>query len=300
MGVEMLNVKILLSPPPNDGELSLPDKIPESPDREPHVSSSLFSAKESAFCLGGEGILSQITNKTAKEAKLINVFAELYPIVRAYVTERCFGERIDIENENVRKHLRNFIVQERIASYLAKEIGAVTAEKREIEFEDVRFKLSDTKKFTWRRKHLQCKHTIFNFVATYNDFETDFAEFLDECEDIISFAALAEHFTRFRVDYLSPTGAIKFYYPDFVAVQKQGDGKIVHWIIETKGRVFEALPYKEASIREWCRKVSSQVNEDWHYLRVDQAIFESTKYHKFESLVKAIENQGDTSLIGLI
>jgi len=238
-------------------------------------------------------VLSQITNKTAKEAKLINIFAELYPLVKTYVTERCFGQRIDIEKENVRKHLNALLVQEAIARYLANKISELIAEKREIEFEDARFKLSDTKKFTWRRKHLQCKHTVFNFVATYNDFESNFAKFLDDCSDMLRFAALAEHFTRFRVDYLSPSGAIKFYYPDFVAVQKQTNEKFVHWIIETKGRVFESLPHKEASIKEWCKKVSAQVNEDWRYVRVNQATFESAKYNDFGSLVKAIESKSE-------
>jgi type III restriction enzyme len=142
---------------------------------------------------------------------------------------------------------------------------------------------------------LQCKHTIFNYVATYNDFESDFAKFLNECPDILRFAALAESFTRFRVDYLSPSGAIKFYYPDFVAVQKNEYGMLVHRIIETKGRKYESLPYKEASIREWCRKVSAQVSEDWRYVRVDQLVFENRRYESFADLLSAIGTLSGTA-----
>lgn len=237
--------------------------------------------------LTSQEVLSQITNKTAKEAKLPTIFSELYPLVRKYAIERCFGIKIDIEKEEVRKHLGALLVQESIARYLASKIGELTAEKREIQFENVRFSLSETKKFTWRRKHLQCKRTIFNYVATYNDFESSFAKFLDNCKDILRFAALAEHFTRFRVDYLSLRGAIKFYYPDFVAIQKTESGKHIHWIIETKGRIYENLPYKEASIKEWCKKVSDQVEEDWQYIRIDQTIFELNNYLDFASLVNA-------------
>jgi hypothetical protein len=57
-------------------------------------------------------------------------------------------------------------------------------------------------------------------------------EFLDEVPDIVCSAALAESYTRFRVDYLSSSGAIKFYYPDFVAVQETAEGE-VNWIVET-------------------------------------------------------------------
>jgi type III restriction enzyme len=233
-------------------------------------------------------VLSSITNKVITEARLSNVFSELYPIVREYVGERCFGQKIDLESEHIRNHLRAPMLQQGIAKYLARKISELTAERREIEFEEEKFKLSDTQPFVWRRRHLQCEHTIFNYVATYNDFESEFAEFLNRCPDIPRFAALAEHFTRFRVDYLSPSGAIKFYYPDFVAIQKGENGRQINWIIETKGQVYEAVAYKDASILDWCKKVSAQVGEEWRYIRVDQRIFGDGKFNKFSELVDLI------------
>lgn len=238
-------------------------------------------------------LLSTITNKVISEARLQNVFSQLYPIVRTYILTRCFGQEIDLDDEGIRQHLRDSILQQGIAKYLARKIGELTSEKRKIEFEDRSFKLSDTKPFVWRRRHLQCKKTIFNYVATYNDFESDFARFLDVCPDILRFAALAEHYTRFRVDYLSPSGAIKFYYPDFVAIQKSGKGKFVHWIIETKGQMYEDVSYKEASIKDWCKKVSAQVNEDWRYVRVDQKLFGDRNFSTFEDLLRVITESTD-------
>jgi type III restriction enzyme len=239
-------------------------------------------------------ILSSITNKVIAEAKLSNVFADLYPIVRTYVENKCFGQKIDLENEHIRNHLRTPMLQQGIAKYLGRKISELTSEKREIEFEEVEFKLSDTQPFVWRRRHLQCDHTIFNYVATYNDFESEFAKFLDRCTDILRFAALAEHFTRFRVDYLSPSGAIKFYYPDFVAVQKGKNGKQISWIIETKGQVYEAVAHKEVSIIDWCKKVSTQIGEEWHYIRVDQKVFGDGKFKTFSDLIQTIEGKATT------
>ena len=86
---------------------------------------------------------------------------------------------------------------------------------------------------------------MFNYVATYNDFERRFAEFLDnKADDVIRFAALGtteqgESGTQFRVDYLKPSGAIGFYHPDWVVVQKTKSGE-ANWIVETKGRVWES------------------------------------------------------------
>ena len=171
------------------------------------------------------------------------------------------------------------LVQEGIARYLARKIGELIAEKRTIEFEDIGFTLSETTPFTWRRNLplLTCKKTIFNLVATYNDFEKAFARFLeDKCKDILRFASLGtteqESGTRFRVDYLKPSGAIGFYYPDWVAVQQANEGE-VNWIIETKGRVWEDTLAKDAAISNWCENVSEQTGTRWRYLRVNQAKF---------------------------
>lgn len=240
-------------------------------------------------------LLGSITNKVMVAAGLVGVFAELYPIVRDYVEQRCFGKGINLDDEKVRDHLRQPMLQEGIAKYLARKVGELTAEKRAIQFQDASFKLSDTKPFTWRRKHVVCNHTIFNYVASYNDFETSFAELLDRCPDIPRFAALGtteqSAATQFRVDFLKPSGAIGFYHPDWVAVQKLPTGQFINWIIETKGRKWEDTTYKDAAIVDWCQKVSAQVGTDWRYVRVDQAVFGTGKFGSFEELLGTIKNQ---------
>lgn len=46
--------------------------------------------------------------------------------------------------------------------------------------------------------------------------------------------AQGESSTQFRVDYLRPSGAIGFYHPDWVVVQKTEAGE-VNWIIGDQG-----------------------------------------------------------------
>ena len=93
---------------------------------------------------------------------------------------------------------------------------------------------------------------MFNYVATYNDFERRFAQFLDIAPDVLRFASLGtteqgDSNSQFRVDYLKPSGAIGFYHPDWVVVQKTPQGE-VSWIIETKGRVWEGTEANTAEI----------------------------------------------------
>lgn len=230
-----------------------------------------------------QNLLGSITNKVIDRAKLSNRFAELYPSVRDYVATRCFGREVDLESDAVRSHLARLEVQEGVAKYLARKIAELTIDRRAIEFEQADFKLSKTKPFSWRRNlpPLVAKKTVFNYVATYNDFERHFAEFLDKASDVLRFAALGtteqgESGTQFRVDYLKPSGAIGFYHPDWVIVQKSEDGKI-NWIVETKGRVWEGTTAKDDAIREWCERISEATGAAWRYIRVNQADFESRK-----------------------
>src|SRR5690606_26952585 len=117
-------------------------------------------------------------------------------------------------------HLARLELQEGIAKYLARKIAELTIERRAIEFDRADYRLSETKPFTWRRNlpPLEAKKTLFNYVATYNDFERRFAQMLDTASDVLRFAALGtteqgESGAQFRVDYLKPSGAIGFYHP---------------------------------------------------------------------------------------
>jgi type III restriction enzyme len=203
---------------------------------------------------------------------------------------KCFGKIIDENNEKIRVLLRNSIVQAEISKYLAKRIGELITEKRKLEFENEEYRLSLTPPFTWRRRHICCEKTIFNYVATYNDYESDFANFLNDCSDISKFAALSEHYTQFKVDYLSSSGALKFYYPDFVAVQTKNESQIF-WVIETKGRIFDNVECKEAAMKLWCDNISLIRDEDWRHIRVNQKDMPSKKFkdmNTFDNLLHYI------------
>jgi len=227
-------------------------------------------------------LLASITNKVIDRAKLPNRFAELYPTVRDYVASRCFGKSVNFDDEALRSHLSRLELQEGIADYLARKIAELTIERRAIEFDKADFRLSETKPFSWRRNlpPLETKKTVFNYVATYNDFERRFAEFLDKkATDVLRFASLGtteqgESGTQFRVDYLKASGAIGFYHPDWVVVQKS-KSREVNWIIETKGRVWEGTAAKDEALRTWCERVSAATGAAWRFARINQTDFES-------------------------
>jgi type III restriction enzyme len=253
-----------------------------------------------------QDLLGSTTEKVIYHARLTNCFAELYPAVKQYVATRCFGKEVDVDSELIRSHLARLDIKEGIAKYLARKISELTIDRRAIEFDKANFKLSETKPFSWRRNlppPLTAKRTVFNYVATYNDFERRFAEFLDKVSDVGRFAALGtteqgESGTLFRVDYLKVSGAIGFYHPDWVAVQKTEAGQ-VNWIIETKGRVWEGTLEKDEAIKDWCSKVSDQTETKWRYVRVNQGIFgDGKKFSNFQNVIDTINGNEKIGLLG--
>ncbi len=166
-----------------------------------------------------------IVNKTQAAARLTGAFATLYPLIEAYLAQRCFGSPVDLDDEDAAPFLANPVNQDRIATFLGRQLGQLIVEERTAHGRGQPDPaVSRHPAFLWRRQHQPMDKTIFNEVATFNPFETSFARSWRECSDIRRFAALAEHFTGFWVDYLKPSGAIGRYFPDWVAVQDHGEG----------------------------------------------------------------------------
>lgn len=235
-------------------------------------------------------LVSIVVRKVIEAARLTDdAFAKLVPKVKQYLAERCFGVVVSLDDERARRAIARS--SDSIAAYLAAQVSKLAYECREIEFERAEFKLSDTKPFPWRRNLplFQARKTVFNYVATYNNFERAFAEFLDGARDVVRFAALGttaqgDSNTQFRVDYLKPSGARAFYYPDWVVIQKTEAGE-VSWIIETKGRVWENTELKDQAMHDWCERMTALVGSRWRYARVNQSFFEALRPQQFAALM---------------
>jgi type III restriction enzyme len=83
---------------------------------------------------------------------------------------------------------------------------------------------------------------------------------------------------------LKTSGAIGFYYPDWVVVQSTSEGEL-NWIVETKGRVWEGTDAKDEAIEDWCDRVSSATGTRWEFRRVNQPVFDVTRAKTFEALI---------------
>ena len=212
-------------------------------------------------------ILTHLTTRIYKEARIEGQFAVIYPIVKKYVREVFFGQEVDLESEQIRRLLSNAVNRDHIILTLAKIIGDKSIAKIISKLKSEPLSLLELDGFYWRRDWVELDKTVFNITPCFNDFEKHFARFLDQAEDITKFAKLAETYTKFSIEYLNHKGAISYYYPDFVAAQESAE-KSVMWLIETKGWEQADVVLKDARAEQWCKDASSLTGVSWAYLKI--------------------------------
>lgn len=227
--------------------------------------------------------VAAITKSALRDANLVENFADFYPRVREYLTSSCFGHKVNFDSEELRDFLSDSQNRYKIVQVLAKELRDLQVEKRPVKIDGKPLKLSTVKPFLWNRDVLVCEKTIFNFVPTWNKFESDFARFLDASPDVKVFSALAENNTEFHVNYVKTNGALARYFPDWV-VQQESNGETLFWIIETKGRVWPDTENKDAAVQYWCDSVSKTAKNSWKYMRVNQAWWNRYRFYSFDAL----------------
>lgn len=101
-----------------------------------------------------------------------------------------------------------------------------------------------------------------------NDFERQFARFLDGASDVTAWCKVPESF-KFSIEYTDHAANLRYYYPDFLVVADNG----LHWIVETKGAETVEVAHKDRAARLWCENATMLTDTTWEYIKVPQKDF---------------------------
>jgi type III restriction enzyme len=296
-GLESFDVSKL---PPDPLKITLKEGIEKKVELIETVTQKTVGQKQVEIEVGypkSHEILQNITKRVMKEARIEGQFALIYPHIKEYIGEIFFGRTVDLDHEVIRRQLCDTRVAGEIITILASAIGKHCVSKAKPEMKTEPLRLMEIDGFYWRRDWTELEKTVFNVTPCFNEFEKNFATFLDKAEDINKFAKLAESYTRFSIEYLSTRGAIRYYYPDFVAKQKLGKDKSCMWIIETKGWEDKDVPLKDARAEDWCKTVTELTGQMWDYIKVPYAVFVTSSFASFESLVRGLRAEGNKGFL---
>ncbi len=98
-----------------------------------------------------------------------------------------------------------------------------------------------------------------------NDFEYEFARFLENAKDVHAFSKLPQQF-GFSIEYTDNNANLRYYYPDFVVKNELGE----MWLVETKGQESLEVAFKDRAAQLWCENATKLTGERWRYVKVPQ------------------------------
>jgi len=237
-------------------------------------------------------VIGYFAQTIMKDLRLVSGYDLLYGKVKAFVQEELFDRQVGLEDPNTLRNLSELAATKTLIETFKKAINALTVrDKGDAEIRDT-IKLRQTRPFVAKDQgYLVPKKSVFNRIIGDNQLELRFAGFLEDCNDVVSYAKnyMAVHF---KVDYVNADGDISNYYPDFMV--KLSAKRIV--IVETKGREDLDVPLKMARLRQWCDDVNRvQTEVEYDFVYVDEESFEKYKPTSFRQLLEGFkEYKGKT------
>ncbi len=230
-----------------------------------------------------KSVIAYYTDQILKRLKISGAFASFYPVVKKYVAEKLFTEKIDLNDPRVLYKLSSPEVQEQLINLFTAAFKDMTFAEKEPEIKNT-IKLSDTKPFIWSKLVYLANKCIFNYVPCDNNFELDFAKFLDRAEDVKAFSKIVPK-VGFFVEYKDSSKNLRLYYPDFITLNDKSEC----FIIETKGREDVDVKYKDERIRLWCEDTTKMTGNNWFYIKVKQESFENYRFRSIKELVLTLK-----------
>lgn len=231
-----------------------------------------------------QSVIGYFTQTIMKELRLVSGYDVLYGKVKEFIKNDLFTKAVNLEDLNTLRNLSELEATKTIIENFKKEINNLTILDKGEALIDSYIKISKCRPFLVKdQSFLIPKKSVFNRIVGDSLLELEFASFLENCPDIISY--VKNYFAvHFRIDYRNATGDISDFYPDFII--KVSEKEI--YIVETKGREDLDDPLKIARLKQWCddiNKIQNKVVFNWIYVKQEE--FEKFKPKNFGEVIKS-------------
>jgi len=225
-------------------------------------------------------VIGYYARRIAEAVKLPAQFAVLAPKVREFFERKAFGRATDLNDPKIVKAMSTPIAHYVCVDVFKRALLTLVIEEQVPQLLEPARMLSSCQPFPWSRPVWEGRKCVFNLVPCDNDFEREFAKFLDTAEDVEAFAKLPQSF-GFSIDYTDTAMNLKSYYPDFVAADDDG----MHWLLETKGQETTDVACKDAAATLWCENATRLSGTTWKYVKVPQKEFVALRPTRLRDLV---------------
>jgi len=226
-----------------------------------------------------EEVIGYYARRIAQDVKLPAQFSALAPKVREFLEKKAFGERVNLDDPVILKAISSNVAQYVTVKSFVEALRKLVVDELQPQLLHAGRSLSETRPFPWSRPTFAASKCIFNLVPCANEFEKEFARFLEKADDVLRFAKLPEQF-GFAIEYTDNATNLRYYEPDFVVLTSDG----THFIAETKGLEDVNVVNKDRAAQLWCENISRFTGKPWAYVKVLQTEFNRLQPTKFSDL----------------
>ena len=225
-------------------------------------------------------VIGYYARRIAQDVKLPSQFSALAPKVREFLAKKAFGEPVNLDEPAMLKAISSNVAQYVTIKTFVEALGELVLSELEPQLLHAGRALSETPPFPWSRPTLKASKCVFNLVPCDNEFEKEFAQFLEKAADVARFAKLPEQF-GFAIEYTDNAGNFRHYEPDFVVLTNDG----THHIVETKGLEDVNVANKDRAAKLWCENTTRLTGNPWDYLKVLQTDYKNLQATQFADLL---------------
>jgi type III restriction enzyme len=226
-----------------------------------------------------EEVIGYYARRIAQDVKLPSQFSALAPKVREFLETKAFGGPVTLNESAMIKAISSNVAQYVTVKTFVETLRKMVIAELEPQLLHAGRPLSETPPFPWSRATFAADKCIFNLVPCDNEFEKEFAQFLQKAPDVQRFAKLPEQF-GFAIEYTDSVGNLRYYEPDFVVLT----GDRIHYIVETKGLEDTNVANKDRAAQLWCENTTRLAGTPWAYLKVLQVAYKQLQPTRFEDL----------------
>ena len=237
---------------------------------------------DSAGVADYRSVIGYFAQTVMRELRLVSGYDVLYGKVKGFVRDVLFGQTVDLESPNTLRNLSESAATKTVIEGFKRAVNKLTVQdKGDARIRDT-IKLRQTRPFVVKNQgYLIPRKSVFNRVIGDSRFELTFADFLEQCGDVVSYTKnyLA---VNFKLDYVNAKGDISNYYPDFIV--KLSNGRVV--IVETKGQEDLDVPPKMERLQQWCEDVNRvQTKTKYDFVFVDDVGFAKYNPKTFDAVL---------------
>ncbi|MGH9699058.1 MAG: DEAD/DEAH box helicase family protein [Candidatus Acidiferrales bacterium] len=228
-------------------------------------------------------VIGYYARRIAEAVKLPAQFAALAPKVREFFELKAFGHLVELDDPAIIKAMNTAVAHYVCVSAFKKALQGLAIEEQTPQLLEPARMLSSCQPFPWSRPVWEGAKCLFNLVPCDNDFEREFAKFLDKASDVVAFAKLPRAF-GFTIEYTDTSMNLRNYEPDFAAIDKSG----THWLLETKGQENVDVLRKDVAAVRWCENASKLAGKQWKYIKVPQKDFTALQPSRLADLAALV------------